>query len=94
MPSPKILVVPGSLRSASHNAKLAALAAKELTRAGADVTHISLRDYPLPIVDHAKGTSTRARRLRHVARRLTASYAAHVASRRHRLRLSSYTCML
>jgi chromate reductase, NAD(P)H dehydrogenase (quinone) len=51
MPSPKILVVPGSLRSASHNAKLAALAAKELTRAGADVTHISLRDYPLPIYD-------------------------------------------
>jgi NAD(P)H-dependent FMN reductase len=49
MPSPKILVFAGSIRSASFNARLAALAAKELALAGADVTRISLEDYPLPI---------------------------------------------
>jgi chromate reductase, NAD(P)H dehydrogenase (quinone) len=51
MPSPKILVIPGSLRSASYNARLAALAAKELILAGAEVTRISLSDYVLPIYD-------------------------------------------
>jgi chromate reductase, NAD(P)H dehydrogenase (quinone) len=51
MPAPKILVIPGSLRSASHNARLAALATKELALAGADVTRISLVDYPLPLYD-------------------------------------------
>jgi chromate reductase len=49
MPVPKILVFAGSIRSGSHNARLAALAAKELALAGADVSHISLQDYPLPI---------------------------------------------
>jgi len=51
MPAPKILVIPGSLRSASHNARLAALATKELTLLDAEVTRISLADYPLPIYD-------------------------------------------
>lgn len=51
MPSPKILVIPGSLRSGSHNARLAALMMKELVLFDADVTHISLEDYPLPIYD-------------------------------------------
>ncbi len=51
MPAPKILVIAGSLRSGSHNARLAALAAKELALAEADVTRISLLDYPLPIYD-------------------------------------------
>jgi NAD(P)H-dependent FMN reductase len=51
MSSPKILVIPGSLRSESHNVRLAALAAKELMLADADVTRISLADYPLPIYD-------------------------------------------
>jgi chromate reductase len=51
MPVPKILVFAGSIRSGSHNARLAALAAKELALAGADVTRISLQDYPLPIYD-------------------------------------------
>jgi NAD(P)H-dependent FMN reductase len=51
MPSPKILVIPGSLRTGSHNARLAALATKELALADADVTRISLADYPLPIYD-------------------------------------------
>jgi NAD(P)H-dependent FMN reductase len=51
MAAPKILVIPGSLRAKSHNARLAALATKELMLADADVTRISLADYPLPIFD-------------------------------------------
>jgi NAD(P)H-dependent FMN reductase len=51
MSAPKILVLPGSTRSGSHNVKLAALAAKELTLLDADVTRISLQDYPLPIYE-------------------------------------------
>lgn len=51
MSAPKILVLPGSTRSGSHNVKLAALAAKELTLLDAEVTRISLADYPLPIYE-------------------------------------------
>ncbi|MCX7320605.1 MAG: NAD(P)H-dependent oxidoreductase [Hyphomicrobiales bacterium] len=51
MPTPKILVIPGSLRTGSLNAKLAAAAVDELVRADADVTRISLGDFPLPIYD-------------------------------------------
>ncbi|SDI77260.1 MULTISPECIES: NADPH-dependent FMN reductase [Bradyrhizobium] len=47
----KILVIPGSLRSGSLNAKLAAVAAHELAQMGAEVTRISLSDFPLPIYD-------------------------------------------
>jgi chromate reductase len=51
MSAPKILVIPGSLRTGSHNARLAALAAKELALLDAEVTHISLEDYELPLFD-------------------------------------------
>ncbi len=51
MPAPKILVFSGSTRTGSHNVKLAALAAKELTLLDVDVTRISLVDYPLPLYD-------------------------------------------
>ena len=51
MRTAKILVIPGSLRVASHNARLAALAAKELALAEAEVTRVSLADYPLPLFD-------------------------------------------
>src|SRR5229473_5275022 len=47
----KILVIPGSLRTGSHNARLAAVAAYEFAQAGVDVTRISLADFPLPIYD-------------------------------------------
>jgi chromate reductase len=47
----KILVIPGSLRSGSLNARLAATLAAELMQAGAGVTQISLADFPLPIYD-------------------------------------------
>jgi chromate reductase, NAD(P)H dehydrogenase (quinone) len=51
VPTPKILVIPGSLRTGSHNVKLAAAAAYEFARAGVDVTRLSLGDFPLPIYD-------------------------------------------
>jgi chromate reductase len=47
----KILVIPGSLRTGSLNAKLAATAAHEIAQAGAEVTRVSLADFPLPIYD-------------------------------------------
>jgi len=51
MPALKILVIPGSLRSGSLNARLAAATAQEFALAGAEVTRISLADFPLPIYD-------------------------------------------
>jgi NAD(P)H-dependent FMN reductase len=44
-------VIPGSLRSGSLNAKLAAVATRALAQEGAEVTRISLGDFPLPIYD-------------------------------------------
>jgi NAD(P)H-dependent FMN reductase len=65
---PKILVFAGSIRTGSYNARLAAVAAKELVLGGADVTRISLEDYPLPIYDGdaeaRTGTPDNARKLK------------------------------
>src|ERR1700709_2133974 len=47
----KILVIPGSLRTGSLNAKLAAVAAHEIAQTGAEVTRLSLSDFPLPVYD-------------------------------------------
>jgi NAD(P)H-dependent FMN reductase len=47
----KILVIPGSLRTGSLNARLAAVAAYQFAQAGAEVTRLSLADFPLPIYD-------------------------------------------
>src|ERR1700759_5860383 len=47
----KILVTPGSLRPGSLKAKLAPTIAAELAQSGAEVTRISLADFPLPIYD-------------------------------------------
>src|SRR3954465_14268446 len=47
----KILIIPGSLRTGSLNARLAAAAAYQFAQAGAEVTRISLGDFPLPIYD-------------------------------------------
>ena len=46
-----ILVIPGSLRTGSLNARLAAAAVDELVRAELNVTRLSLADFPLPIYD-------------------------------------------
>jgi chromate reductase, NAD(P)H dehydrogenase (quinone) len=47
----KILAFAGSTREGSVNKKLVKIAADAATAAGADVTVIDLRDYPLPIYD-------------------------------------------
>ncbi len=51
MSTPKILAFGGSLRAASYNHKLATIAARGARGAGAQVTLIRLRDFPLPIFD-------------------------------------------
>jgi chromate reductase, NAD(P)H dehydrogenase (quinone) len=51
MPAPKILVIPGSLRTGSHNVKLAMAAAHQFAQASVDVTRVSLADFPMPIYD-------------------------------------------
>jgi chromate reductase, NAD(P)H dehydrogenase (quinone) len=47
----KILVFAGSIRTGALSVKLAAAAAKEIALVDAEVTTISLGDYPLPIYD-------------------------------------------
>jgi NAD(P)H-dependent FMN reductase len=49
--TPKILVFGGSLRRDSFNQKLAAIAAEGAREAGAEVTLIALRDFPMPVFD-------------------------------------------
>jgi len=51
MNTPRILVFGGSLRKDSFNQKLAAIAAEGAREAGAEVTLISLRDFPMPLFD-------------------------------------------
>ena len=48
---PKILAFAGSLRTDSFNKKLVKIAVKGAEEAGAKVTYIDLKDYPLPIYD-------------------------------------------
>ena len=77
----KILVFGGSIRTGSFSAKLAALAAKELAVLGAEVTLISLADYPMPIYDAdleaGEGIPENARKL---ARLLAGSQGAFIAT--------------
>jgi chromate reductase, NAD(P)H dehydrogenase (quinone) len=51
MQVPRILVVPGSNRAGSHNARLAGAVLKALSARQCETTRISLRDYTLPIYD-------------------------------------------
>lgn len=48
---PKILVFAGSIRSGAYSGRTADAAQKELALHGAEVTRISLADYPLPMMD-------------------------------------------
>lgn len=48
---PKILAFAGSLRKDSYNKKLVKVASKGAEEAGAKVTYIDLKDYPLPVYD-------------------------------------------
>ena len=49
--APRILAFAGSLRSESFNKKLVRIAASAARDAGAEVTLIDLKDYPLPLFD-------------------------------------------
>jgi NAD(P)H-dependent FMN reductase len=51
MSTPLILAFAGSLRKDSYNKKLVQIAIQGAQGAGAEVTYIDLRDYPLPIFD-------------------------------------------
>lgn len=51
MSNPRILAFGGSLRASSFNQKAAELAAAGARDAGAEVTLIALRDFPLPLFD-------------------------------------------
>lgn len=51
MSNPRILAFAGSLRTGSLNKKLVRIGAECARAAGADVTVIDLRDYPLPLYD-------------------------------------------
>jgi chromate reductase len=48
---PKILVFAGSIRNGAFSVRTADAAIMELVQQGAEVTRISLADYPLPIMD-------------------------------------------
>jgi NAD(P)H-dependent FMN reductase len=68
MTTTRILAFAGSLRAGSLNKRLARVAAEGARAAGADVTVIDLRDYPLPIYDGdlevTEGLPANARRLK------------------------------
>src|SRR4051795_11188598 len=49
--TPRILAFAGSLRGESFNKKLVPIAAKAVRDAGAEVTLIDLKDFPLPLFD-------------------------------------------
>jgi len=49
--SPKILAFAGSLRKDSCNKKMVKIAIKGAEAAGAKITYIDLKDYPMPIYD-------------------------------------------
>ena len=51
MSTPKILAFAGSTRTDSFNKKLVKVASAGAKEAGADVTIIDLRDYPMPLYD-------------------------------------------
>jgi chromate reductase, NAD(P)H dehydrogenase (quinone) len=72
--SPKILAFAGSTRTESFNKKLARIAVEGARAAGADVTLIDLRDYPLPLFD---GDLEAAHGLPEKARDLKALFLAH-----------------
>ncbi|MBO6717078.1 MAG: NAD(P)H-dependent oxidoreductase [Rhizobiaceae bacterium] len=48
---PRILVFAGSVRTGAYSGKTADIAQRELAELGAEVTRISLADYPLPLMD-------------------------------------------
>ena len=65
----KILIFAGSTRQQSFNRKLAAVAAQMARDSGAEVTHIELADFDIPIYNadlEARGTPADVMRLKHI----------------------------
>jgi NAD(P)H-dependent FMN reductase len=66
---PKLLIFAGSTRLASFNRKLAAATATVARAAGADVTHIELADFDIPMYNadlEAKGTPADVMKLKQI----------------------------
>lgn len=67
-PKPRILALAGSARSGSYNHRLVSVAAEGAVHAGADVTVLRLKDYPLPLFDEdlerEQGTPENATKLK------------------------------
>lgn len=67
MGQPKILAFAGSARAESYNQLLVRVAAAAATKAGAEVTLLNLKDYPLPLFDEdleREGTPENATKLK------------------------------
>lgn len=62
--TPKILVFAGSIRPGALSERLATVAAARLKAKGAEVTHISLKDYPMPFVGTGVAVPEEAKALR------------------------------
>ena len=68
-PPTPLLVFAGSTRAQSHNRKLAQVAADAGRAAGAQVTHLELADFDLPLYNadlETRGTPDNARRLKEI----------------------------
>ncbi len=67
---PRVLAFAGSARVDSYNSKLVKVAAEGVRGAGAEVTLIDLRDFPLPLFDQdleaAGGLPDNARELKEI----------------------------
>jgi len=70
MTKPKILAFAGSTRTDSYNKKLVKVSSIGATEAGADVTVIDLKDFPMPIYDgdleQKEGLPANARKLKDI----------------------------
>jgi chromate reductase, NAD(P)H dehydrogenase (quinone) len=73
---PRILIFAGSTRAGAYSGKTADIAQRELALQGAEVTRISLGDYPLPIMDQ---DLEREKGIPENAVKLARQFAAHDA---------------
>ena len=69
-PKPRVLAFAGSARTDSFNHKVVSVAAEGARAAGADVTVLDLRDFPIPLFDEelegAEGIPANARKLKEI----------------------------
>jgi NAD(P)H-dependent FMN reductase len=77
--SPRLLAFSGSTRPGSNNQKLADLAASRLETLGAEVTRLSLADYPLPFAD-ARGYDAQPEEAKALWAVVEAHHGAFIAS--------------